>query len=343
MPKDGIKGKKGISNTLYIFFKFRELTIILFIIVLTIIITIRNPVFLSKTNISDILVDMVVLSILAVGQMLVILSGGIDLSLGTGLGLVAMITGLTIININMNPFLLLMIGALIGGLLGSLNGLLITRGGVVPLICTLGTGSIFRGITVIINSVFYKGQYIGSDKLPLALKNLTRTDIIGLPSIIFFMIVIYLIFYYFLNYTVTGREFYAVGGNIQAAKIAGIKSNNIQFLAYMISGVLFGIAAVLYVSRFTTAQTDTGVGMDFSSVTAVALGGVSLLGGMGSIIGVFFGSLLIAVINTSLNMIYVSPFWKLAINGIILLVAVVGNQIMENKVRKRLRESRRVF
>ena len=125
MPENEKNEKSGLNNVLFVFFRFRELSIIIFIIILSIIITLRNPIFLTKGNITDILVDMVVLSIISIGQMLVILSGGIDLSVGTGLGLVAMITGLIIININLNPFILLLIGALTGGLLGSLNGLLI--------------------------------------------------------------------------------------------------------------------------------------------------------------------------------------------------------------------------
>jgi len=287
---------------------------------------------------------MAIISIVAIGQMLVILTGGIDISQGTGMGLVGMVSGLILINNwGINPVVAILMGAFFGAILGAINGLLVTKGGIIALIATLSTMSIFRGLNVVINLKYYGGQYIGADKLSDGLKSFTKVSTFGIPNLLIFIIIAYLFFYYFLNFTITGRQMYAVGSNPAAAKVSGINVFKIQFLPYLISGILFGIGGVLYLSRYATMQTDTGMGFEFITITAVVLGGVSMLAGSGSIIGVFFGSLLVGIINNALNITKISPFWKLAINGLILLLAVLLNKMIENKVQQRLKESRRIL
>ena len=317
------------------FFRFREIGLLFFMMLIVIIVYLRNPVFLSLDNIIDIALATAIASIAAIGQMMVILTGGIDLSVGSILGF----SGMTVALINMNnwgisPIISLLIGLTVGTILGAFNGLIVSKGGVPPIITTLATMAIFRGLTFYINFKFFRGRWIYAHHLPEQFKNLARSNILKIPTLIFIAVVIYLIFYYFLNQTSTGRSIYAVGSNLSAAKVAGIKVDNIRFLPYLLSGMLCGISGVLWVSRFATAQSDTGSGILFVTITAVVVGGVSITGGSGSIIGVLLGSILLGVISNSLNIIRISPFWKLAVNGSIILLAVIVDRIIKNRAQK---------
>ena len=155
-------------------------------------------------------------------------------------------------------------------------------------------------------------------------------------------IIVYLIFYYFLNHTRTGREIYAVGSSPESAKIIGINIRKTLFLTYLITGILVGMAGVLWVARYTSAQTDSAAGFEFTAITAVILGGVAIAGGSGSIWGVLFGAILIGSINNSLNLIRVSPFWKLAINGAIILIAVIIDAVLARSINKALKERKQI-
>ena len=335
---------KFYKNFLNYLSRSREIPLFIFIIIICIAVTIRNPIFLSLENFKDIINDIAIYSILAIGEMIVIIVGAVDLSIGTGLGLTAMISGMIIVfNNNIPPTVALLVGAIIGGILGTFNGLLVAKGKIIPLIATLATLNIFRGLNVVINLRFFKGTWVSSSMLPVAFKALSKSNTLYIPNSLIIIIVFYVAFYYLLNFTATGREFYAVGSNQNAARVSGINVNKVIFLAYTISGILFGFGGSLYVSRYATAQSDTGMGFEFLVITAVILGGVSMRGGVGSIVGVLMGSILMGIIANALNIIKVSPFWKLAINGTILLIAVVVNKVMENNTLKRQEETRRQF
>lgn len=327
---------KQPRDILGLLFRFREQALLILIVLIALAVSLRAPVFLSARNLNSIVSDIVVLSIVAVGQAIVIVSGGIDLSVGTGLGLVAMSVGLIhIYNPAVPPVVMLLLGMGFGSLLGLLNGILVAKGKVLALIGTLATMNIFRGLTVLVNAHFYRSQYIGADKLSDAFKQLTRGNLLGLPNILVLLLLVFACFYYFLNYTEFGRGFYAIGSNEFAAEAGGYHVKITKASAYVISGALAGLGGVLWVSLYATAQSDTGLGLEFATITAVVVGGVSVKGGSGSVIGVLLGAVLIGVVTNGLNVARVSPFWKDAINGAILLFAVLLNNAVEVRMNRR--------
>lgn len=310
----------------------REIGIVAILILVVLVVSIRNPAFLSGDNLRDIAVDTAVLAIVAVGVMMVILTGGIDISVGSGMALSGMVVALVIMNHwGIPPLVAVLMGTAVGAVLGSINGLLVVKGKIPPIITTLGTMSLFRGLTFVICYAVNQGKWIGADRYSPAFKQFTRTGLLGVPNLILIAIIVYAVFYYVLRHTVTGRQIYAVGGNREAARLVGINVERITFLPYLFAGMLFGTGGVLWVSRYTSAQTDSAMGFEFVAITAVVLGGVNIAGGSGSILGVLLGSILIGVIANALNLARISPFWKLAINGFIVLLAVIVDRVVSRR------------
>jgi rhamnose transport system permease protein len=215
--------------------------------------------------------------------------------------------------------------------LGSFNGLIITYGKVPPIIATLGTLSIYRGL------VFYysQGTWINSFELPKSFKLLSKGTPLGLPNMVIVAILVAVIVYYFLNYTRTGREIYAVGSNPDAAGFAGIRKDRIIFLVYLLSGIAAGLAAVLWASRFESAQTNTALGFELQTVAASVVGGVSISGGVGTVPGVLLGALLLGIIQNALTIVGISPFWQLAAQGLLILLAVVTDKWILSRVERK--------
>ena len=322
---------------------FREIGIVIFLVVVVAVISLRTPAFLTADNLYDIALDSAILAIVAVGEMMIILTGGIDISLGSGIGLSGMIVALIIMNHwGIPPLIAVLMGTAIGAVLGAFNGLLVVKGKIPSVITTLGTMSLFRGLTFVINYAVNQGQWVGADKLSDPFKNFTRSSFLGIPNLILITFIVYAVFYYFLNHTMTGRKIYAVGSNPEGARFVGINVDKITFLPYLFTGMLVGTGGVLWISRYTSAQTDSAMGFEFLAITAIVLGGVNVTGGSGSIFGVLLGSLLIGVINNSLNLVRISPFWKLAINGFIILLAVVTDKLISRRINEILLERRKI-
>jgi rhamnose transport system permease protein len=331
------------NSLLLRFAGLREVGIFLFLILLVIAISLRSPVFLTFDNLYDIALDSAILAIVAVGEMMVMLTGGIDISLGSGIGLSGMIVALFIMNHwGVPPVVAVLMGTAIGAVLGTINGLLIIKGNIPPVITTLGTMSLYRGITFIINYALNQGQWIGADKYSPAFKDFARGTFLFIPNLIFITLMVYALFYYFLNHTMTGRKMYAVGGNREGAKFVGINVDLITFLPYLLTGMLVGMGGILWVSRYTSAQTDSAQGFEFLAITAVVLGGVNVAGGAGSIWGVLIGSIMIGILNNALNLVRISPFWKLAINGLIILLAVIVDKLISRRVNEILLARRKI-
>ncbi|MDI3543374.1 MAG: rhamnose transport system permease protein [Candidatus Atribacteria bacterium] len=310
---------------------FRELGIIVFIIVISVLIGIRNPRFLTWSNFHDILIDTAALSVLSVGMMLVLVTGGIDLSMESVLALTGMVAGMMVKqNPQLSPFFMLILGLLLGGLLGSITGLIVAQGRVVPIIATLSMMYIYRGITFIISG----GKWINAYEMPDSFKAIATGRWLGLSKLIYIVLAVYLVFYYFVNHTHTGREIYAVGSNKEAARIIGINTQFITWLVYAISGALSGLAGVMWVARYASAQNDTASGFVMTIVAACVLGGVSITGGVGTISGILLGSITVGIINNALPMIRVSPFWKMALQGLIILVAAIVNIAIARNMEK---------
>ncbi len=323
--------RSSLSNLLWTLVRFREAGISIFIVLLMFVVTLRAPSFLTMDNFNDILLNISILAIVALAQTMVIITHGIDLSVSSIIGLVAMMVAFVV---KQNPELpvvfSVLLGMALGAVLGSFNGLIIARGNVPPIIATLGTLSIYRGLVF-----FYsQGTWINSFELPKNFKMLSKGTPLGLPNMVIIAILVALVVYYFLNHTRTGRDIYAVGTNPDAAPFAGIRKERIIFLVYLLSGLLAGLAAVLWVSRFESAQTNTAAGFELQTVAASVVGGVSISGGVGTVPGVLLGALLLGIIQNSLTLIRISPFWQLAAQGLLILIAVISDKWILSRVER---------
>lgn len=319
------------NGLLWTLLRFRELGISLFILILVIAVTLRAPSFLTLDNFNDILLNISILAIVALAQTMVIITHGIDLSVSSMIGLVGMMLAFVVKENPQLPVLVIvLLGMALGSVLGTFNGLIITFGKVPPIIATLGTLSIYRGLVF-----FYsQGTWINSFELPANFKSLSKGTPLGLPNMVIVAILVAIVVYYFLNYTRTGRDIFAVGSNPDAAQFAGIRQQRITFLVYLISGLLSGLAAVLWVSRFESAQTNTALGFELQTVAASVVGGVSISGGVGTVTGVLLGALLLGIIQNSLTLIRISPFWQLAAQGLLILVAVISDKWILSRVER---------
>jgi rhamnose transport system permease protein len=325
------KSSVGHPNLLWTLIRFREAGISIFILILVAAVTLRNPAFLTVDNFQDILLNISILAIVALGQTMVIITHGIDLSVSSVIGLVAMMVAFVV---KQNPDIPILVavglGLALGAVLGTFNGLIITYGNVPPIIATLGTLSVYRGL------VFYysQGTWINSFELPEAFKLLSKGTPLGLPNMVIIAIVVALLVYFFLNHTRTGRDIFAVGSNPDAAQFAGIRKQLIIFLVYLFSGILSGLAAVLWASRFESAQTNTALGFELQTVAAAVVGGVSISGGVGTVPGVLLGALLLGIIQNALTVIHISPFWQLAAQGLLILIAVISDKWILSRVER---------
>jgi rhamnose transport system permease protein len=315
---------------------FRELGLLVFIVILCAIFQLRNHNFLTLSNIRDLLANTAILSILSVGMMMVLLTAGIDLSIGATIALAGMVSALTVFaHPSMSPLLSLLEGMAMGAVCGALIGVLIARFNVLPIIATLGFMNIIRGVTYLVS----KGAWVSSYQMSDGFKKLATGTVLGVSNLIVIAVVIYLAFYYFINHMKTGRQIYAVGSNAAAADISGIPRRRIIFLVYVIMGVLAGLGGVLWVAKFASAQGDTAVGYELSVIAAVVLGGVSISGGSGKVFGLILGTILLGILNNALPLINVSPFWQQAIQGVVILAAVLTNVLVKrNNQRFALRK-----
>jgi len=315
---------------------FRELGLLVFIVILCAIFQLRNHNFLTFSNIRDLLANTAILSILSVGMMMVLLTAGIDLSIGATVALSGMVSALTVFaHPSISPLLSLLEGMAVGAVCGALIGVLIARFNVLPIIATLGFMNIIRGVTYLVS----KGAWVSSYQMSDGFKKLATGTILGVSNLIVIAVVIYLAFYYFINHMKTGRQIYAVGSNPAAADISGIPRRRIIFLVYVIMGVLAGLGGVLWVAKFASAQGDTAVGYELSVIAAVVLGGVSISGGSGKVSGLILGTILLGILNNALPLINVSPFWQQAIQGVVILAAVLTNvMVKRNNQRFALRK-----
>lgn len=314
------------------FVKYREVGIVLILVVLSALVSLRNPAFLSLNNFRDILLNIAILVIVALAQSMVIMTRGIDLSVGSIIGLTAMMVSFTVAAFPaLPPILTIPLGMALGAALGSLNGLIIAGGGAPPIIATLGTLSIYRGLIFL-----YSGSKstINAFEMPPGFRQLAKGAPLGVPNLILFAIVVAIAVYYFLRYTRTGRDIYTVGSNPDAARFAGIPMQRIIFVVYVISGLLCGLAGVLWAARFESAQTNTALGFELQTVAAPVVGGVSTLGGSGTVIGVVLGAFLLGIITNALTLVQISPFWQLAAQGFLILLAVLADALIVGRLQR---------
>jgi rhamnose transport system permease protein len=306
--------------------RFRELGLVVFIVLVSIIIQTRNREFLTLPNINNILTNTAILSILAVGMMMVLITGGIDLSLGATMAFSGMVTALTVsANPGMPAVLLAAEGILIGAAAGAIIGVLIARFSILPIIATLGMMNVIRGLTYLVSG----GQWVSAYQMSAEFKALATGKFLGVNRLIVIAVVIYIVFYFFINYTRTGRRIYAVGSNPEAAEVIGLPRKRIVWLVYVLMGALTGLAGVLWVAKFASAQGDTAAGYEMNVIASCVLGGVSVSGGRGKISGLILGVILFGILANALPLINVSPFWQQAIQGVVILAAIITNVLIK--------------
>jgi len=327
------------SNRVFLFFaSHRESGIASVIILLVILITLRAPVFFSLTNFRDIGMDISALIIVAIAQTMVIITAGIDLSVESVLALSAMVVGTTARDLPGTPtILLILLGIGCGALLGSLNGALITLGKVPPIIVTLGTLSAYRGLVFVVS----QGSWVNPSDVPERVKNLAWGRVFawgeifeGIPMLIVFAVLTAIVFAYFMKYTRTGRQIYAIGSNLNAAQVAGFQVERTRFFVYVMSGALSGFAGVLWLARYSNAQNNTALGFLLLTVAAAVVGGTSIYGGSGTILGTVLGALFIGILANGLTLVHISEFWQQAVQGIVILGAVISNALIARRLQK---------
>jgi rhamnose transport system permease protein len=326
-----IKKESRSPNLLLLFARFREFGIIGFIVLLVFIVSLSTSNFLTLSNLRDILLDISILVIVSLAQSMIIVTRGIDLSVGSMIGLTAMMVAFTLRAFPTLPLpVLVLLSMVLGAILGSLNGVIITIGEVPPIIATLGTLSIYRGLIFL----YSNGNWVNAFQMPADFKQLAKASPLILPNLVIFAIAVAIIIYIFLNYSQSGRDIYALGTNPEAAKISGIRTQQVTFSVYVISGLACGLAGILWASRFEAAQTNTALGFELQTVAASVVGGVSLLGGSGTVPGVLLGALLLGIIQNALTLVQISPFWQLAVQGLLILLAVIADSSIQQRVKQ---------
>lgn len=307
----------------------REVLLAIALLLLIALVYTRFPEFASFKSLSDVFKDTSILIILALGQMAVILTRCIDLSMASNLALVGMCTAMLNATMPGIPIPMLVIVAMIlGAVLGSVNGLLVWKLDIPPIVVTLGTLTIFRGIIFLISD----GQWVNAHEMSPAFKALPRLNVLGVPVLSWFAIASIVGMYLLLTRTSQGRALYAVGGNPNAAVYTGINVGRTRFNAFVLSGALSGVAGYLWVSRYAVAYVDIAAGFELDVVAACVIGGISIAGGIGSVAGVVLGALFLGVIKNALPVVNISPFWQQAISGSAIIIAVIFNARSEKRV-----------
>lgn len=306
----------------------REMSLVVVLIVLCIFVQFRNSSFLTGETLEDMFRNYAVVFILALGMMCVLLTGGIDISIGSTLAFSGMAAGLIMRDYAIATPLAFLISMAVGALLGLIVGLVISKGKVPAIVCTLGFMNIFRGLTYLIADNRWVAAYQFTDSF----KNFALSKYLGfglVNNMIAVMIYCYMIFFVIMKWTTLGRRVYAIGSNAEAAAVSGINSSRVKIGVYTLMGFLCGLGGALWTSLYKSAQGDMATGIEMDVIAACVVGGVSLTGGRGSVVGVFLGSLTIAIIGKALPLIGVSQFWQNAIKGLIILVAVVLNVLAQ--------------
>ena len=304
-----MKGKKiDLSN----------MTTLLVLIVLCVLLAIMSPVFLTGGNLINILQQVTVNGVLAVGISIVIFTGGIDISVGSILALVGIIMGKLMVEMGVHPLIAMPVGILVGAACGTFNGLMIA---------TLSMMSMARGAALTIaNGKTITGysagfRWIGSGMIP-------GTKI---PVQIIFMLILYAVVFYIMKYRKFGRYIYAIGGNEEATRLSGINVTKYKMLAYTVSGITCALASIILVSKLNSAQSSAGEGYEMDAIASAVIGGASLTGGFGSIWGTLLGAVIIGVIRNGLNLLNVSSYLQQLILGAIIIAAVLFDSYKNRK------------
>jgi rhamnose transport system permease protein len=317
--------------------RVREAGIAVALALLVLVVATIEPRFIQPNNLEEILLSVSILAIVAVGQTLVVLTRNIDLSVGSTVGLVAFVCADTLKGSpGTSVLLIVVLGVLLGAGLGVVNGLLVTVGRVPAIVATLGTLYIFRGVDFTIAG----GKEVSASDVPDAYLDLATSRVLGIPVLILFAAVVVLIASVALRRARSGRELYAIGSNPEAARLAGVPSGRVVFLAFVVCGALCGLAGVLWGARFATVDARAASGFELTVVAAVVVGGVNIFGGSGTAIGATLGAILLGTIENALSILKLNPFWLQAIQGAVIIAAVTLDAIVTRRLQRVLRRAR---
>lgn len=307
----------------------RDAALALALVLLVALVASRAPAFATPVRLGGVFNDSSILIVLALGQMLVILSRCIDLSMAANLALVGMVVAMINAAMPGVPIVMLVMLALVlGGLLGSINGLLVWKLDIPPIVVTLGTLTIFRGVVFLISD----GRWINAHEMSPSFKALPRSSLLGLPLLSWVAVLVIFVSWVLVTRTPFGRALYAVGGNPEAAVYTGIDVGRTRFFAFTAAGAVSGLCGYLWVSRYAVAYVDVASGFELDVVAACVIGGISIAGGVGTVIGAVLGALFLGVIKNALPVVDISPFWQLAISGSAIIIAVALNARSERRV-----------
>ena len=312
--------------------QFHELGLIVLIVLIVGVTGALVPRFLSIQSLRSILLYVPLLVIVGMGEMMVIITRGIDASVGSMVGVAGMLVGMIFrTNIQFPLLAAFLVGIAIGIVLGSVNGYLVAFAGVPPIMVTLGGFNAYRGLAFLVSG----GHQINGFELPASLMRLSQKGPFGLwavPWIVFIVAIAAFLTALVLRYMPIGRDVYAVGNNPEAARIRGVNVRRVLFFVYAFTGAMAGCAGIIYASLFGFLNPgQTGVGLELEVIAAVVIGGASVSGGAGTVVQVVLGCVLLALVNTSLSMLGIAGTWQQAVYGFVIIVAITFDFLLKRR------------
>jgi len=295
----------------------RRYSVVLILLGICLIFALGSDRFLTPSNLMNIALQTSIIAIIAIGMTFVMLTAGIDLSVGSVVALSGSLAAGLAVQQELGTFLGIVVALLAGAAIGAVNGLLIIKGKMPPFIATLSTLAIARGLTL----VYTQGRPIaGIDERFIFLGS---GKILGVAAPVVIMFAIFVAAYIVLRSTRFGNYVYATGGNEEVSRLAGIRTSYVKLSVYIISGVLAAVGGVLLVARLWSAQPNAAIGLELDAIAAPVLGGVSLFGGVGSVAGAVVGAFILGILSNGLNLMGVPSFWQQVIKGVVLILAVM--------------------
>jgi len=314
-----------LTQTLRSLTAYREFTLVLVLFVMTLAMTLVSDVFLTRANIEAILLGLSVEATIAIGMVILLISGGLDLSVGSTLAFTGVVTGLALTAFNVPTPLAILLGLLAALLVGMVNGLLVSKLMINPFIATLGMQITVRGLTLVLAS----GKAVLN--LPDSFTVIGQGRLVGIQYPIYIMLALTVIFDILMRNSRFFRQMYYIGGNEKAARLSGINVDWVKIFGYCLVGVLAGVAGVMITARFGSSSLTVGSGVELRVITATIIGGASLSGGEGSVLGAFLGALFMGVLANALNLLGVDVYWQSFVTGLILIIAVVVDVLNERR------------
>lgn len=326
-----LASKSGNTSLVQKVIRLRVLSLTVVAVIMAVFFSFASGRFLTRTNLTHMLIEMSLVIIVGVGEALVLISKNIDVSIGSIVGFSAYFTADFASKHPTLPLVIIVgVAILIGLVLGSLNGLIISNLGVPSIMVTLGTLYIYRGL----DSILAGASQVTSQNLPKSFNRIAGWSLFGIPGMFIYALIVCAIAWIFLQHTYAGRSLLALGNNPSAAKKMGIKSRKWIFIVYALSGSLAGFAGVLWCARYGTVDSSTATGYELVVLAAVVVGGINVNGGTGSIGGVLVGASILGIISVGLSLLNVSQFWVQAIQGAAIIVAISSDMIINKRLRR---------